>query len=96
MDELSNPRYANAFGGVVVDQPSGVPLYIDSGDLYRRIVAGDFGVVAPYIESGDTPENRQLAQPVDGARLRAVLRAAGMANEQIDALFAAAASVEIV
>ena len=91
MDELSNPRYANTVGGILVDQPSGVPLYVDSGDLYQRIVAGVLGPVTSYI--GD-PVNEH-PQAVSSAQIRMALLAAGMSAEQINALFAAAASVEV-
>jgi len=51
---MSNPRFANDQGGILIEQDNGVCLYVDSGELYDAILSGEYGPIADY-------------QPIDGA-----------------------------
>lgn len=50
---MQNPRFTNDIGGIVITQDDGVDLYVDDKDLYQRIVAGEYGVIQPYISDED-------------------------------------------
>ena len=45
---MRNPRYSNPNGGILIEKDSGVDLYIDSGELYQLVLAGEFGPVAAW------------------------------------------------
>ena len=48
---MRNPRYANEINGILLDyDEEGMPsLYVDSGELYSRAIAGEFGPIAAYV-----------------------------------------------
>lgn len=46
---MKNPKYVNSLGGIEIEQEDGVSLYVDTGALYERILAGEFGEIAPAV-----------------------------------------------
>ena len=51
-----NARYANESNGILLDQDSGRPIYVDAGPLYDRAIDGEFGSIAPYVPPEPLPE----------------------------------------
>lgn len=47
---MKNPRIVNEAGGILLDRDDdSLPsLYVDSGDLYDKAMAGEFGTVTEY------------------------------------------------
>ena len=68
---MKNPRFVNEVGGILMDyDDDGLPsLYIDTGELYSRAIAGEFGSVAPYIP----PPEPTYAERLAAARASATL-----------------------
>jgi hypothetical protein len=83
----TNPRYANELGGILLQQPDGVDLYVDSGELHAAAVAGVYGPVAEYIAPDPEPAPIPSFVTMRQAR-RALLNAGlmGSINAAIDAL----------
>lgn len=46
---FTKPRYVNEIGGILLQQPDGVDLYVDGGDVHERAKSGAYGTVDPYI-----------------------------------------------
>jgi hypothetical protein len=44
-----NPKYANDVGGILLTQPDGVNLYVYFGEVYEKALAGEFGLIEPYV-----------------------------------------------
>jgi hypothetical protein len=67
----SNPRYANEVNGILLDQEAwpGIPLYVDSGEIYEDAKAGKYGPVEPYVPP-PTPSDEELAEQL-AAEVRA-------------------------
>lgn len=82
---ITAAKYANASGGILLVRDNGVDLYVDSGELYDRAKAGDFGSLGgpPAAE----PEAAPVPQVVSRFQGRAALREAGY-RDQIDAIMA--------
>ena len=59
---MKNPRFVNEAGGILMDyDDDGLPsLYIDTGELYSRALAGEFGPVAPYEPPAADPGAERL------------------------------------
>ena len=60
---MKNPRFVNEANGILLDyDDEGMPsLYVDSGDMYARAIAGEFGPVAPYIPPPEPTYEERLA-----------------------------------
>jgi hypothetical protein len=82
---MKNPIYANANGGILIEQDSGVPLYLDGGLLYEQIKAGAFGAIAPF-----QPDSAAVLNEAKAAR-RAAINAARDAACQADVTVAGTA-----
>ena len=54
---MKNPRYINEFGGVFIERDGEPDLYLESGDLYNKVISGAYGDVKPY--EGPTEEELQ-------------------------------------
>ena len=68
---MRNPRFVNEAGGILTDyDDDGLPsLYIDTGELYSRALAGEFGPVAAYVP----PPEPTYAERLSSARASATL-----------------------
>lgn len=84
---MKNPRFINPNGGILIEQDSGVDLYVDSGDLYAQAVSGAFGPVAAYVAPPEPPAPSTVPQVVSRFQARAALHLAGLLP-QVDALMA--------
>jgi hypothetical protein len=83
----TNPRYANELGGILLQQPDGIDLYVDSGELHAAAVAGVYGPVAEYI--APDPDPAPIPSVVTMRQARLALLGAGLLgsiNAAIDAL----------
>lgn len=60
---FTKPRYVNEIGGILLQQPDGVDLYVDGGDVHERAKSGAYGTVDPYI-----PPPIELSQLATQAR----------------------------
>ena len=60
---MRNPRFVNEAGGILMDyDDDGLPsLYIDTGELYSRALAGEFGPVAAYVPPPEPTFEERLA-----------------------------------
>lgn len=76
---MKNPRFANAQGGIRLDydEPGQPSLYVDSGPLYDRAIAGEFGPVGP-IEPRPGPTDEEIV--AEGERIAAEHAAAEAAR----------------
>jgi hypothetical protein len=57
---FKNPRYTED-GGVLVEQDSGVDLYVFEGDIYQQAKQGAFGPVAEFVPYVPTQEEKAAA-----------------------------------
>jgi hypothetical protein len=62
-------RYANENGGILLSQDNDIWLYVDSGDLYEKALAGKFGEIEPYVPPLP-PSDEQIASEVRAERDR--------------------------
>jgi hypothetical protein len=78
---MKNPRYVNSVRGISVEQDDGVPLYVDGGELYDRIVAGAFGPVAPYVEEVKPQPDPRASASLSRMEFMLALDAAGLLDD---------------
>lgn len=75
---MKNPIYVNPNGGILIEQDSGIKLYLDSGILYEQVKAGAFGAAAPF-----QPDDAAVLNEAKAAR-RSAINAARDAASQAD------------
>jgi hypothetical protein len=78
---MKNPRYVNSVRGISVDQDDGVPLYVDGGELYDSIVAGAFGLVAPYVDEPPPAPDPRATASLSRMDFMLALDAAGLLDD---------------
>lgn len=52
---MRNPRHPNETSAILLDYPDGGSVYLESGPLYDRAAAGEFGPVAPCVPTPPSP-----------------------------------------
>jgi hypothetical protein len=57
---MKNPRFTED-GGIVVEQPDGIELYVFEGDIYQQAKQGAFGPVAEFVPYVPTEEEKAAA-----------------------------------
>lgn len=81
---MKNLRYVNSIGGISGEYPddsehAGITLYIcTSGELYDRCIAGEFGVISPYVPE---PEVINIPQSVTRFQAFAAMHNAGILTQ---------------
>ena len=78
---MKNPRFANQEGGILLEQPDGVDLYVDGGALYESALNGDFGPIAEYVPPPPAPP--QVPQQVTRAQGKVVLIQMGLWSQVV-------------